>query len=110
MSAERSSARRRAEGGRDECRKVKCAEGGREVVDLSALIPTTFHAEGVRGGSECIKVIARRGCAEGLSAKRSLRGGVHGGGAKRSLGGVRGGSECKKVIAQRGARRGARRV
>ena len=35
-------------------------------------------AEGVRGGSECKKVIARgaEGCAEGLSAKRSLRGGV----------------------------------
>ena len=39
------------------------------------------------------------GCAEGLSAKRLLRGGV-----------CRG-SECKKVIAQRGALRGcARRV
>ena len=25
--------------------------------------------EGVRGGSECKNVIARRGCAEGLSAK-----------------------------------------
>ena len=33
------------------------------------------------------------GCAEGLSAKRSLHGGV------------RGGSECKKVIVRRGARR-----
>ena len=37
--------------------------------------------EGVRKGSECTKVIARRGvqrgCAEGLSAKRSLCGGVH---------------------------------
>ena len=33
------------------------------------------------------------GCAEGLSAKRSLRGGV------------RRGSECKKVIARRGVRR-----
>ena len=52
---------------------------------------------GVRGGSECKKIIvwrgARRVCVEGLSAKRSLRGGV------------RRGSECKKVIARRGARR-----
>ena len=39
--------------------------------------------EGVRGGSECKKVIARRGCAEGLSAKRSLHGGVHRGGVQR---------------------------
>ena len=65
------------------------------------------------------------GCAEGLSAKRLLHGGVrrvgawrrcvegvcrgvHGVGAwRRCAEGVRGGSECKKVSA---AQRGARRV
>ena len=45
-------------------------------------------------------------CAEGLSAKRSLRRGAEGCAeglsAKRLL---RGGSECKKVIVRRGARR-----
>ena len=58
MSAERSNARRRVEGGRDECRKVKCAEAcgdARKVVGMSAERSSARkRAEG--GSDECRKV------------------------------------------------------